>query len=247
MTVDKKTYLNMQYNHYETEAKKWNLANPNPVVGGYHKHNAWTDYDIYLFKDFDTSNLVAIDYGTGPGRNIIKFHKRFKRIDGADIGKTNIDNAKLNLKNANITDSNLYVCDGNGTPCQDETYDVWFSVICLQHIASYDIRFSILSDAYRILKPGGYICFQMGYGGRDSSNIYYKTYVKNNTLYTAKYYDNHYDAKTTNGFHDVTVEHESQVIDDLTKIGFSNIKIDLRPTGPGCSHKQWIFIQGQKV
>ena len=149
MSLDQ--YLNMQKNHYEKEAKKWTLQNKNPVVGGYHKHNEWSDYDVYLYKNFDTTNLVALDYGTGPGRNIIKFRNRFKKIDGVDIGVTNIENAKKNLLEAGITDSNLFVCDGKSTPCEDESYDVWFSVICLQHIACYDIRFQILKDAYRVL------------------------------------------------------------------------------------------------
>ena len=71
------TYLKMQLDHYEKEASKWTLENKNPVVGGYHKHNQWEDYDKFLFKDFNTEELVAIDYGTGPGRNIIKFNNRF--------------------------------------------------------------------------------------------------------------------------------------------------------------------------
>lgn len=245
MTIEK--YIDMQKNHYENEASRWTLENKNPVVGGYHKHNNWSDYDEYLFKNIgDTSNSIAIDYGTGPGRNIIKFHQKFKRIDGVDIGVKNIENAKLNLQDAGITDSNLFVCNGSGTQCQDETYDVWFSVICLQHIACYDIRFSILTDAHRILKDGGHICFQMGFGGRNTEGSNYKKYTRNNTLYTTGYYENDYDAKTTNGFHDVTVENESQIVDDLTKIGFKNISLDLRPTGPGCSHRQWIFVRGQK-
>jgi len=239
-------YLNMQFAHYEREASRWNLNNKNPVVGGYEKHNNWNDYDVFLFKDFKTDELVALDYGTGPGRNIIKFRNRFARIDGVDIGKTNIENAKLNLKDAGIDDCNLYVCDGKSTPVADESYDVWFSVICLQHIASYDIRYSILQDAYRVLKPNGHICFQMGYGGRDTESNNYRTYVKNNTIMTAGYYDNDFSAKTTNGFHDVSVTDEKQVVGDLEKIGFKNVTFDLRPTGPGCSHKQWIYVQGIK-
>lgn len=243
---DINTYLEMQKNHYHREASRWSLTDKNPVVGGYHKHNVWEDYDNYLFKDFNTEGLIAIDYGTGPGRNIIKFWNRFERIDGVDIGEKNIANAKINLEEAKISGNNLYVCDGKSTPCEDASYDVWFSVITLQHIACYDVRFSILEDAYRILKPDGYICFQMGYGGRDTSGHNYRVYNKSNQILTAGYYDNDTDAKTTNGFHDVTVENEQQVIDDLNKIGFKDVKIDLRPTGPGCSHKQWIYVQGTK-
>lgn len=239
-------YLDMQFDHYQKEAARWTLSNKNPVVGGYHKHNAWGDYDNFLFIDFKTEGLVALDYGTGPGRNIIKFQDRFARIDGVDIGIKNIDNAKLNLKEAGITNSNLYICDGKSTPVDDESYDVWFSVICLQHIASYDIRYSILEDAYRVLKPGGHICFQMGYGGRNTSGALYKIYSRNNNIKTAGYYDNDFSAETTNGFHDVTVSDEKQVVGDLEKIGFKNVIYNLRWPGPGCSHKQWIYVQGNK-
>jgi ubiquinone/menaquinone biosynthesis C-methylase UbiE len=242
-----KNYLKMQKNHYQSEASRWSLQNKNPVVGGYDKHNAWADYDNYLFKDLDTKELIALDYGTGPGRNIIKFNDRFKRIDGVDISQKNIDNAKINLNAVGIkTDYKLFVCDGKSTPCEDETYDVWFSVICLQHIASYSIRFGILKDAYRILKPNGYICFQMGYGGRDENSHNYQVYKRNNSIITADYYADDYDAQTTNGFHDVSIGHESQIIGDLEKIGFKDIRFDLRPTGPGDTHKQWIFVQGKK-
>ena len=244
MSLDQ--YIKMQFNHYEQAANKWSLENRNPVVGGYDKHNNWEDYDEYLFKKFDTEDLVALDYGTGPGRNIIKFNDRFKRIDGVDIGKKNIENAKINLKNAGIDNSNLYVCDGKSTPIDDESYDVWFSVICLQHIACYDIRYSILQDAYRVLKPGGHICFQMGFGGRNTKSNNYRVYSTSKIILTAGYYDNDTHAITTNGFHDVSVTEDDQIIKDLEKIGFKNILIDHRPTGPGGTHKEWIFVQGTK-
>ena len=93
MSLDQ--YIKMQFDHYEKAANKWSLENRNPVVGGYHKHDNWEDYDEYLFKRFNTEDLIALDYGTGPGRNIIKFNDRFKRIDGVDIGKKNIENAKI--------------------------------------------------------------------------------------------------------------------------------------------------------
>ena len=35
--------------------------------------------------------------------------------------------------------------------------------------------------------------------------------------------------------------------DDLiNKIGFKNYKSDLRPTGPGDNHRQWIWVQTEK-
>ena len=155
-------YLGMQKAFYEREAGKWSLDNRDPVVGSYDQHNAFSEYDTKLFKEFDTTDKVALEYGCGPGRNLVKFHNRFKRIDGVDISQVNLDKAKTNLDRHGII-SNLYLCDGKSIPVENETYDVVFSVICLQHIACYDIRFSIFKEAHRVLKTCGYFCFQMNY------------------------------------------------------------------------------------
>jgi len=243
--MSEKNYLAMQKRYYEKDAEQWSLKNKNPVVGNYHNHNKWVDYDNYLFKDFDTKGLIALDYGTGPGRNIIKFNDRFERIDGVDIGKTNIENARVNLTDANIHDSNLYVCDGKTIPTEDESYDVVFSVICFQHICCHSIRYEILEEAYRVLKNGGKLCFQMGYGGRmDDSRVY--KYIPKNQLKVCSYYDNITDAHATNGRYDVTITDENELKTDLEKIGFTNFIFDIRPTGPGDSHKNWIFVQVNK-
>ena len=47
----KNKYTDMQKIHYEAEAAKWSLDNRDPVVGGFDQHNAWPDYDEYIFKD----------------------------------------------------------------------------------------------------------------------------------------------------------------------------------------------------
>jgi ubiquinone/menaquinone biosynthesis C-methylase UbiE len=240
-----KDYLDMQKSHYDKDASRWTLENKNPVVGSYHAHNEWADYDTYLFKDFDTKDLIALDYGTGPGRNIVKFNNRFKRIDGVDISQTNIDKARINLEDAGIHDSKLYACDGKNIPADDDTYDVVFSVICFQHICCHSIRYNILKEAYRVLKPGGHLCFQMGYGGRDTNSRVFKV-MNQNRFSTVSYYENATDAKATNGLHDVSITDKNDLKSDLQKIGFGDFKFDIRPVGPGDHHKNWIFVQGQK-
>lgn len=240
--MDLKKYLDMQKKHYEVAGNAWTLADRDHVVGSYDAHNNWKDYDTYLFKDFDTKNLVAIEYGCGPGRNIIKYIDTFKQVDGVDIARSNLDKALINIhihikkeKNYSITGSRLFLCDGKSIPVEDESYDVVFSVICLQHIACYDIRFSIFKDIKRILKPNGYFCFQMGFNGKHQEGT------------TAGYYENAVDAEVTNGGYDVRVEKEEYLIDDLVKkLGFINYKSDIRPTGPGDNHKNWIWAQVQK-
>jgi ubiquinone/menaquinone biosynthesis C-methylase UbiE len=231
----KTDYLSMQNQYYDEYASQWSLSFRDPVVGSYDAHNNWSDYDTVLFKDFDTNGLVALEYGCGPGRNLVKFSDRFARIDGVDISDINIDKAKINLEHNNIFNSNLYVTSGdNLSMIEENTYDVVFAVICFQHICSHEIRFNILKDIYRVLKPGGKLCFQMGHGGKDG-------------IPTAGYFDDIFDAASTNGHADVSITEEADIQKDLVdEIGYTNYKSDIRDTGPGDNHRNWIWIQVEK-
>lgn len=225
-------YLKMQNTNYNRDASMWSLQNRNPVVGTYDEHNAFADYDDYLFPKIDTSEMLALEYGCGPGRNLIKFHDKFKRIDGVDIAEINLLNARTNLAVAGIRDYILYLTSGDNVPTEDNSYDIVFSVICLQHICVHDIRMKIMQDILRVLKKDGYFCFQMGFGKERPNSV--------------SYYENFYDAPVTNGLMDTRIEDENYILDDLKKIGFQNIKHVIRPVGPGDLHPNWIWIQAQK-
>ena len=234
--MSEEAYLQMQETLYDVQASNWSLANRNPVVGSYDQHNHWNDYDEFLFKDFETDNLIALEYGVGPARNLIRFDNRFKRIDGVDISKINIEKAIINLNDAKIIGNNLFVCDGKSIPCDAEQYDVVFSVICFQHICCHSIRYKILEECFRVLKAGGKLCFQMGYGGRLSH--------PNHSI--SSYFENATNARGTNGIHDVSMTNLTDIESDLLKIGFDEFASDIRPTGPGDRHFRWVFIQVSK-
>jgi ubiquinone/menaquinone biosynthesis C-methylase UbiE len=229
MTVKK--YLHMQKTQYEREAANWSLTNKDPVVGWYDYHEKSPLYDEMLFRNIDTKDMVALDYGCGPGRCIIRFDDRFKEIDGVDIGLNNIDNAHLNIRDAGLDYSgHLMVNDGKIIGRANNTYDMVYAVITLQHIAVHEIRYKIMKEIFRVLKPGGWFCFQMGHGGRPDS---------------VGYYDNHYDALGTNGRCDVTITNIANLYSDLDKIGFSEYNSELTEPIQDL-HKNWIWVQARK-
>jgi ubiquinone/menaquinone biosynthesis C-methylase UbiE len=90
-----------------------------------------------------------------------------------------------------------------------------------------------LKEFYRVLKPSGYITIQMGYGVPSPK--------------TVDYYDNYYDAQSTNRGCDTSIADYTQVEKDLLSIGFKNFNYYIRPTGPGDIHPYWIFFNAQKL
>jgi ubiquinone/menaquinone biosynthesis C-methylase UbiE len=226
-------YTTMQLNQYNALASRWSESNRDPVVGSFDGHNNWVDYENLFVNLENQSELIGIDWACGPGRNIVKYNGRFKRLDGVDISPVNIQKATSYLHNNNITNSKLYVSNGVDLDIiESNTYDFAMSTIALQHICVYDIRFSILSDIHRILKPGGMITFQMGFGSPSPR--------------TVGYYENFYDATGSNRICDVCVESPEQIEGDLTKIGFKDFKYIIGKVGPGDVHPNWIYFSAVK-
>ena len=227
-------YTQLQVEIYDNLASKWTEENRDPVVGSFDAHNNWTDYELLFRNIKNQSELIGLDFACGPGRNLVKYGFRFKRLDGIDISPINIEKAKYYV-NQNGLNPNLFVSTGVDIDVvPSNTYDFVMSTIALQHICVYDIRYSIMKDIHRVLKEGGVFTAQMGYGS--------KTPYKN----SVDYYENYYDANDTNGGCDTRVEDSNQLKNDLEKIGFKNFNFEIRPVGPGDAHTNWIFFNAEK-
>lgn len=233
--MSKEKYAKMQQDQYDHEASLWSLSWRDPVVGSFDQHNQWKDYDEYLFKDIETNGKVALDFGCGPGRCIVQYANKFERIDGVDISQINLDKAKIWFeKNQLKTVPKLYVNNGiDLSNIENNIYDVVFSTIAMQHICVHETRYSLLSEFHRVLKPGGSICIQMGFGPNHPRSV--------------GYYENYYDAPATNSGMDTRVENPEELKQDLEKIGFNNFQYDIRPVGPGDHHDNWIFFRATKL
>ena len=227
----------MQKIAYELSAKSSTYGETvsDLVVGSYDEHNDWGDYDTYLMCSIDESfcDKIALDFTCGPGRNIIKYHKKFKRIDGCDISEQNIKNAKSNILSNGISLPELYVTNGNDLGnVKENFYDFIFSTIALQHICVHKIRYSILSSMYKALKKSGRISIQMEFGKNSPDSV--------------GYYENNFNVIGTNRACDTRVEESSYIEKDLKQIGFTNFQYWIRPTGPGDTHPNWIFFTAVK-
>lgn len=85
------------------------------VVGSFDSHNQWHGYDKYMFPfaNGKGESLIGIDFGCGPGRNIVKYASTFRRLDGVNISEANLINAGEYLRQNGIDDSQLFLGSGN--------------------------------------------------------------------------------------------------------------------------------------
>lgn len=213
---------------WKDQASGWSLTNRNPLVGWYDDHMADPNEKKYLFDAIPIKESdIALEYGCGPGRNMIKFKDLFARIDGADISKDILEKAPSNLEENKIPIPNLYLTNGHSLDIiKDNTYDVVFSIICMQHISCRDWRLDLYREFSRVLKPGGYFTFQMGYGpGHPISRDYF----------------HNYGPEDEEGHFDVRVENEEDLFRDLEANGFDTIKFTItEPTHD--QHPYWIWV-----
>ena len=233
-------YTRMQKEKMNAETKRMSIQN-------HRQHDSNPMYWSELLGDVSGSpegwkDKVALDFGCGCGRNVINLLNLadWKRVDGIDISENNIDYCKKHLKDTGFDSSRFGFFSSNGidvNPLKNDEYDFIMSTIVLQHICVYDIRFSILKDIYRVLKPRGLFSFQMIYGpyrGDERPN------------YPTPYHGNYYDATDTNSAFDTTVSSPSDITNDLDAIGFTSVSWKLGPAYYNEGYDHWIYVKARK-
>lgn len=228
MVSNDNKYTNMQKDAYASGTSNHSEHNANP--------NYW---DILLSDLKDKKKWddgIALDFACGRGRNVTNMFNLcdWHRVDGVDISNSNIEQNKSEYLTQN---SNWYCNNGvDVSDLKDNEYDFIMSTIALQHIPVYDIRKSLITDLLRTLKSGGLFSFQLGFGNDLNSELGPRV----------SYFENYYDATGTNSVCDVRVQNTNDIIEDLTKIGFVNISVEIRESYSDSGHPQWIYVKCYK-
>lgn len=185
------------------------------VPNNHSDHNSDPEYWDILLREIKTDpkkweNRNALDFGCGCGRNLVNLSTLadWKTIDGCDISKQNADYSKEWFEKNNT--KNGILCktwENNGIdikPADENYYDFIMSHIVFQHISNYSVRYSIMQDMYRALKPNGFI------------SLHFMD-LKVGT----SYFDN------CTEFKNCRVENPDFLVKDFEKIGFKNIKCEV--------------------
>lgn len=215
MITSNNKFTQMQQRFYDKAASSWNPHErpTSDFVGNWDDLDSWKDSET-LFVDIpNLESKNVLDFGCGPGRNLVKYGRRCRSMSGVDISSVNLENAKefLQVSGYDSTKFPLYKNDGVSLkPIPSNTFDVVMSIITWQHISVYEIRYNLLKEFYRVLRREGYITIE--------------TLFKTTKQGTVGYYENFYDAPSTNSAADCIVENPEYVRQDVESIGFHNFK-----------------------
>jgi ubiquinone/menaquinone biosynthesis C-methylase UbiE len=103
----------------------------------------------FLFENLKEGEKV-LDLGCGNGRWYNLFKEKKVDYFGIDNSEKLIEIAKENFPSAKF-----FVGDALNLPFQDNFFDKIYSIALFHHIPSGEFRTRVLSEAKRVLKPGG--------------------------------------------------------------------------------------------
>lgn len=103
---------------------------------------------------------AALEIGCGPGRLMLPLSRHFKEIHGVDVSDEMIRLARERL--ARTPNAFPQACSGSDLAMfPGGKFDFVYSYAVFQHIPSRDVVFGYLREAFRVLKPGGFLRCQL--------------------------------------------------------------------------------------
>lgn len=130
-------------------------------------HSGEEDVERYLMPHvqkagIDPKQASVLDFGCGVGRLSFALSKRFMRVTAYDVSPEMLAIGQQLL--AEVT--NISWVLGNGMDLgnvRDNSHDVVFSYITIQHIPDSRTAIRQLEELCRVLSPGGLMCIQFSH------------------------------------------------------------------------------------
>ena len=167
-------------------AKKYDLMNDIMSFGA---HRVWKRKFIDIINLNNKDKII--DVGSGSGDLVLEMQKRGfgGKIDIVDLNKEMLNEGKKRLKKNNV---NFYQQNAENLSFANNTYDKYLISFCLRNIT--DINQS-LSEAYRILKPGGqYYCLEFSKPNSFIISKFYSSYKSKLIPLLGKIFSDNHDA-----------------------------------------------------
>ncbi len=102
----------------------------------------------------------ALDFGCGVGRISAPLSQTFGEVIGLDVSPSMV--AEARKVHASVTNCRFEVHQGNTLGhYQDQSFDLVFCVLVLQHLSSQAAILEYLQEFVRVLRPGGALAFQL--------------------------------------------------------------------------------------
>jgi ubiquinone/menaquinone biosynthesis C-methylase UbiE len=104
---------------------------------------------------------VALEIGHGGGRLLAAASRHFREVIGVDIHENN-EKVANELKSRGVNNCTLIKTDGKKISVSNDSIDLVYSFIVLQHVEHIDVFKHYLNEVYRILKPNGIAVLYFG-------------------------------------------------------------------------------------
>jgi ubiquinone/menaquinone biosynthesis C-methylase UbiE len=118
-----------------------------------------------------TSDLSMLEIGSGIGRMTAAFTREFSSVIATDVDAAFLEICRTTCgrfgRNTNLRTA--HIADGHTIPCPDNSVDLVFTYIVLQHCSSED-ALALTREAFRVVKPGGRVILN------------YRTWVRQDAL-----------------------------------------------------------------
>ena len=138
-------------------------------------HRLWKKSLLNMMNPSSNQNLIDVACGTGDiAKLFVKHVNKLSRIACVDPNKGMISKGKEKL--SKFKNINWIISPAEKIPLSDNLFDFYTISFGLRNTKNLN---KALSEAYRVLKPGGrYMCLEFSKIQNSSLNIIYKNYSK---------------------------------------------------------------------